>query len=92
MPRKPLKSMLSGLLLFALLPSVGMAFGGSDNGQRPTEPPPEAYAACKGKEDGDKVVLKGPQGETMQAMCREQGNRLVAVPSGRPPERGNQAY
>lgn len=85
MRRKLLRCFLSGLLLLALLPSVGLAFGETDNGQRPPEPPPEAYAACKGKEDGDKVVLKGPHGETLKAVCHEQDNRLVAVPSGRPP-------
>lgn len=90
MRRKALGSILSGLLLLALLSSVGLAFGGADNGRRPPEPPPEAYAACKGKEIGDKVVMKGPHGETMKAECREQGNRLVAVPAGRPPAPGNQ--
>lgn len=90
MRRKPWRSILSGLLLLALLPSVGLAYGGSDNGQRPPEPPPEAYAACKGKQDGDKVMLKGPHGETMKAVCRVQGQRLVAVPAGRPAAPGNQ--
>jgi hypothetical protein len=90
MHRKQLRCFFAGLVLLALLPSMGLAFDGSDRGQRPAEPPPEAYAACRGKEDGDKVLLKGPHGETMKAVCREQGNRLVAVPSGRPPAPGNQ--
>jgi hypothetical protein len=79
------KSMMSGLCLLLLLPSASLAWNDTDNDRRPPEPPPEAYQACRGKEEGSRVTLKGPHGEIMKAECRQQGDRLVAVPTGRPP-------
>ncbi|ABA87622.1 hypothetical protein Pcar_0362 [Syntrophotalea carbinolica DSM 2380] len=80
-----LKWMLPGLLMLAMLPSSTLAFDGAEDGRRFRQPPPEAYEACKGKEEGAKVTLKGPHGETMKGVCKEQGDRLVAVPADRPP-------
>lgn len=84
---KDRKRMLPGMLLLLVvvsLPSAGLAFGGSEDGRRPPEPPPEAYAACENKAAGDEVTLKGPHGHAMKGVCREQGDRLVAVPTERP--------
>lgn len=71
-------------LFVLLLPTLGLAFEGSSVGNRRPEPPPEAYAACKDKTAGDEVEVKDPRGHSMKAVCREQGDRLVAVPKDRP--------
>ena len=52
--------------------------------QGPPPPPPEAYAACKGKAEGDAVTLTMPDGKTMQGTCRTMGGTLVAMPAGGP--------
>lgn len=84
MPRNILKMMLPTVSLL-LLASPGLAWDAPDNGRRPPEPPPEAYRACKDKAEGDRVEMQGPHGEFMKAVCRKQGDCLIAVPSGRPP-------
>jgi hypothetical protein len=59
----------------------------SQEGQRP-EPPPEAFAACKGKKEGDKAELTGRQGETVTGTCqRGKGDQLVLRPD-HPPKGG----
>jgi hypothetical protein len=47
---------------------------GGLHGRRPG-PPPEAFQACDGKNQGDAVQFHTPRGETITATCR-----LVAVP------------
>ncbi|MBV1775282.1 hypothetical protein KSF73_06100 [Burkholderiaceae bacterium DAT-1] len=52
------------------------------------EPPPEAFTACEGKQAGDKVTVKTPRGDTLQASCRKHGDsKLFAMPD-RPPREG----
>lgn len=47
-------------------------------------PPPEAYAACKGKTEGDSVTLTLPDGKSLTGTCRTMDGTLVAMPAGRP--------
>lgn len=47
-------------------------------------PPPEAYEACKGKEVGYVTVIKGREGESLEATCEEMKGKLVAVPVNPP--------
>lgn len=43
-------------------------------------PPPELFQACKDKSAGDKIHLKTPQGEAIQAICEPRDSRLIARP------------
>ncbi len=52
--------------------------GGQQNG-----PPPEAYTACKGLEEGAIISIKSPKGETLNATCTMINGKLAAVPEGR---------
>nr|WP_320009572.1 hypothetical protein [uncultured Desulfobulbus sp.] len=49
-------------------------------------PPPEFYQACKDKAAGDKVTLKTPHGDTIEAACEVKDSRLVAHPLNPPPK------
>lgn len=53
-------------------------------GQTPPAPPPEAYAACKGKTEGASVTLTMPDGKSLAGTCRTMGGTLVAMPAGGP--------
>ena len=50
----------------------------------PPAPPPEAYAACKGKTEGASVTLTMPDGKTLAGTCRTMDGTLVAMPAGGP--------
>ena len=50
-------------------------------------PPPEAYAACEGKESGDQADFTSPHGDTVTGTCEQEGNRLVLRPDHRPERR-----
>lgn len=52
--------------------------------QSPPAPPPEAYAACKGKTEGASVTLTMPDGKSLTGTCRTMGGTLVAMPAGGP--------
>ena len=52
------------------------------------EPPPEAYAACKDKSEGDKVEITTPWGDKMTATCKLMDGKLVALPEGGPQDHG----
>ncbi|WP_255591374.1 MULTISPECIES: hypothetical protein [unclassified Acidovorax] len=52
--------------------------------QDPPAPPPEAYAACKGKTEGASVTLTMPDGKSLAGTCRTMGGTLVARPAGGP--------
>ena len=49
-------------------------------GDRPPGPPPEAYAACEGKNAGDPARFETPGGETVTGTCEEERGRLVLRP------------
>ncbi|MBN2427926.1 MAG: hypothetical protein JXK94_06300 [Deltaproteobacteria bacterium] len=48
-------------------------------------PPPEAFEACKGKKEGDKVTIKTSPGDEITATCQRIPEQLLAVPDGPPP-------
>ena len=52
---------------------------------RPAGPPPGAYEACEGKKIGQAVLMETPRGETIEAVCEAQGERLLAKPINPPP-------
>jgi hypothetical protein len=54
---------------------------------QPPAPPPEAYAACKGKTEGSAVALTMPDGKTLAGTCRTINGTLVATPAGGPLQR-----
>lgn len=56
--------------------------------ERPVGPPPDAYEAyedCEGKKTGEAVLIETPRGETIEAVCEVQGERLLAKPINPPP-------
>ena len=53
-------------------------------GMRRHGPPPEAYAACAEKSEGDKAEFKSPHGDTVTGTCVEDGDRLVLRPDHPP--------
>jgi len=70
---------------------AGNAFGSDSSGENRCRgrrgAPPEAYAACEGKEAGDTAEFESPRGDTVTGTCVEEGDRLVLRPDN-PPERG----
>lgn len=53
-------------------------------GQGHRQPPPEAFAACKDKKEGDKAELTGPQGRTITGTCVKLGEQLFLRPDHPP--------
>lgn len=47
----------------------------------PPAPPPEAVAACQGKQAGDQVSFTGRNGETLTGQCQLNGDTLAARPA-----------
>lgn len=45
-------------------------------------PPPQAYEACKDKNEGDSVEIVTPRGETIKATCKQIDGKLAAMPEG----------
>lgn len=74
-------SLLSGLTLafLAATPSHAQPARGT-----PPAPPPEAYAACKGKTEGASVTLTMPDGKSLTGTCRTMNGTLVAMPASGP--------
>ncbi len=59
-------------------------------GQRPSGPPPEAIAACKGKQDGDKAQFTGRQGETVTGTCQSGKDGTLFLKPDHPPKEARQ--
>jgi len=73
-------------LLFLLALSVACAanaFGQAD-GKKGHRPPPEAFAACKDKKEGDRAEFTGPQGKSVTGTCRREGDQLALRPDHPP--------
>ena len=76
-------------LLSAIVPNVAWAAYDSQNppGDR-SQPPKEAFEACKGKSEGVAVEVTTPHGK-LKATCKKIEGQLVAVPEGAlPPPSG----
>lgn len=80
------RTVISSLALASLLSACAQA---APEGKRPSGPPPEAFAACKGHVAGDPVTFAGREGEAIEAVCKEMDGKLVAEPRNppRPPRR-----
>ena len=73
-----------------------MGGGGGGRGGRQSGPPPqfdsadqqqelpeEAFTACQGKEEGDKIQFLLPDGEMVTASCEVVDDHLVALPENK---------
>ncbi len=83
-----MKKLITCLLAMIFL-TAGSLCQAQGNGPK-HGPPPEAYAACKGKKVGDSASLKGRQGETVTGTCEEHNGRLFLIPDNPPEHRGGQ--
>ena len=59
-----------------------------ESGRRHHGPPPEAYAACEDKSEGDPAEFDSPRGDTVTGTCVQDGDRLVLRPDNPPPRHG----
>ncbi|MCG8668023.1 MAG: hypothetical protein MI867_01295 [Pseudomonadales bacterium] len=59
----------------------------NDQGGDRRGPPPEAIAACQGKQAGEAVSFTTPRGDNLSATCLKMRGQLVAVPEGHPKKR-----
>ena len=68
--------------LLAVCPTL--AFGADSpsktNRGRRQGPPPEAYAACEDKNQGDEAQFVSSHGQTVKGTCEMQGDRLLLRP------------
>ena len=69
------------VLIGATSVSAG-SFDESQDRQGGMKLPPQAYAACKDKNEGDSVKITTPWGETMHATCKQVDGKLAAMPEG----------
>jgi len=79
-----IRSSLARLTLLALGATTVAAWAQPERGGTPPAPPPEAYAACKGKAEGASVTLTMPDGKSLTGTCRTMNGTLVAMPAGGP--------
>jgi len=80
------------ICLFVLIGVASASAGSFDETQGRQggmKPPPQAYEACKGKEEGDSVKITTPWGKTMNATCKQGDGKLAAMPEGDARERRN---
>ncbi len=83
-------------LLVLMTCCVPNAFGGDTDlrepGIRHHGPPPEAYAACEGKNVGDSAQFVSPRGDTVTGTCEQEGDRLVLRPEHSKPRSGGRHH
>lgn len=67
-------------------PGVGPPFDGPDRGgeRGRRRPPPEAFADCRGKSEGEAVQHRTPRGDLVAAVCLPTPEGLAARPDRRP--------
>jgi len=85
MKRGNWKKLVFILALLGLIPASGWASTESYGERKPPEPPQQAIDACQGQSEGTAVEMTTPRGDSMKAICKQMGTRLVAVPEGAPP-------
>ena len=90
MPPSKLFAPLLFITLLLALPPLSSATSDAgdpppDRSGRPQGPPPEFATACQGKQVGDKVVIKTPRGDSIEATCEQRGDQLMARPLNPPP-------
>lgn len=80
---------LAGILTMLLL--FVSAAQAQDRGRRQHGPPPEAYAACEGKSEGDTASFESPHGDTVTGTCVQErnGDQLVLRPDNMPEHGGS---
>lgn len=77
----------AGIFVGMLALGAEAVFAGQNpgpGGRGPMGPPPEAYEACKDKNEGDSVVVTTPRGDTLKAVCKMINNKLAAIPENMP--------
>ncbi len=82
------KLLLTALLITAPIGASALADAIDAPPEKPAHrpgPPPEFFAACKGKTAGDTVMIETPRGDKIKATCEEKGDQLVARPVDPPP-------
>ena len=88
---KRMNGIIMATLVVSLLCAANAA--GSDDERRVpmgghAGPPPEAYAACEDKTEGDSAEFVSPHGDTVTGTCEMEGDQLVLRPDNPPPGRG----
>lgn len=89
------KFIMAMLLMLLFLPGGVWAAQTQEGGGPPEQkghmkPPPEAFAVCKGKSEGDAVQFTTPRGDTLKGVCRQFEGVLAAMPErGTPPSKGS---
>jgi hypothetical protein len=63
---------------------------GGPEGRPHREPPPQAYDDCKGKKQGDKLMIHPPRGGEVPATCENSPKGLFARPEHPPKDGGPQ--
>ncbi len=74
-----MKTLIMTLMLLGLCAINVFGFG-SQSG-RQDGPPQEAFTACEGKNAGDPAEFVNNQGETVEGLCKQQGDQLVLRPT-----------
>lgn len=71
------------VIIPASTPPEGPRFGPDrpDAKHPGSQPPPEAYAACKGKKPGDTAGLTTPRGDIIEGTCEEMDGQMVLKPN-----------
>jgi hypothetical protein len=87
MKKQVIKSVVVLFVFALLLPSGVFAAEDQPQGGPQGGPPPEAFEVCKDKSAGDAVEITTPDGQTMEATCRDMQGQLVAMPAGGPPQK-----
>ncbi|GAB4374020.1 MAG: hypothetical protein Kow00128_23930 [Deltaproteobacteria bacterium] len=77
---KTIRRSVGILVMAAMVPAAGFAFGGPWDDDAPKGPPQEAIDACAGRSPGEAVRFTTPRGDTVSGACRETPDGLVAVP------------
>ncbi len=70
------------LALIGAASAIAGSFDEKQGRQGGMKPPPQAYEACKDKNEGDSVKITTPWGETIKAVCKQVEGKLAAMPEG----------